>query len=104
MMGNTTNTPLVNGRAGLHEQQAALSQQFNASGPSYQAQMNTPGQAFSPLKTRRMRTTSATPLSNSNNQNNELQQGMFYSNCSCVIKNLISGSPGISRGSLTIFM
>ncbi|CAB4010907.1 Hypothetical predicted protein, partial [Paramuricea clavata] len=81
MMGNTTNTPLVNGRAGLHEQQAALSQQFNASGPSYQAQMNTPGQAFSPLKTRRMRTTSATPLSNSNNQNNELQQGV-HSNVS----------------------
>ena len=75
MMGNTANSPLVNGRAGLHEQRAAISQQGQPY--SYQAQINTPGQEFSPLKTRRMRTSSSTPLSNSNNPNSELQQGMY---------------------------
>ena len=59
MMGNTGNAVLVNGMAGSHEQQVALSQQSSC--PSHQAQINTPGQEFSPLKTRRMRTNSTTP-------------------------------------------
>ena len=59
MMGNTGNALLVNGMAGSHEQQVALSQQSSC--PSHQAQINTPCQEFSPLKTRRMRTNSTTP-------------------------------------------
>ena len=72
MMGNTGNTPLVNGRPGLQEQRTGFLPQAN---PRYQAQINTPGQQFSPLKTRGMRTNPGTSLSNLNNQNNELQQG-----------------------------
>jgi hypothetical protein len=71
MMGNTGNTSLVNGRTGLHEQQGGFSQQGQPSGPGYQAQVNTPDQHFSPLKTRRMRTNPATSLS----QNSEFHQG-----------------------------
>ena len=60
-MANPANLPLMNGLAGSHEQQFALSQQSSGPTCGYQAQMNTPGQEFSPLKTRRMRTNSATP-------------------------------------------